>query len=59
MILFANTSMLEGLGSTPIEAHACRTPVVYFKDADIPDEAKKNFLFSLRIRMNSFRTYTM
>ena len=46
MVVFANTSMHEGLGLTPLEAQACGTPVVYFKDADIPSEVTKYFLSS-------------
>lgn len=44
MTVFANTSTHEGLGLTPLEAQACGTPVVYFKDADIPSEVTEYFL---------------
>ncbi len=44
MAVFANTSMHEGLGLTPLEAQACGTPVVFFKDADIPSEVTECFL---------------
>lgn len=44
MMVFANTSMHEGLGLTPLEAQACGTPVVYFKDADIPSQFTEHFL---------------
>lgn len=37
MAVFANTSMQEGLGLTALEAQACGTPVVFFEDADIPE----------------------
>ncbi len=33
-----NTSSKEGLGLATLEAQACGTPVVFFKDADIPPE---------------------
>jgi glycosyltransferase involved in cell wall biosynthesis len=32
----------EGLGLTIIEAQRCRTPVLYFKDAQIPEEVKRH-----------------
>lgn len=44
MAVFANTSMHEGFGLTPLEAQACGTPVVYFKDAGIPSEVTGYFL---------------
>lgn len=44
MAVFANTSMHEGLGLTPLEAQACGTPVVYFKDAYIPSQFTEYFL---------------
>ena len=46
MAVFANTSMQEGLGLTALEAQACGTPVVFFKDADIPENATKNHVSS-------------
>ncbi|NLL94286.1 MAG: glycosyltransferase family 4 protein [Thermoplasmatales archaeon] len=33
-----NTSSKEGLGLATLEAQACGTPVVFFRDADIPPE---------------------
>lgn len=33
-----NTSRFEGLGITTLEAQMCGTPVLYFKDAEIPPE---------------------
>lgn len=33
-----NTSGFEGLGITTLEAQMCGTPVLYFKDAEIPHE---------------------
>lgn len=44
MTVFANTSMHEGLGLTPLEAQACGTPVIYFKNADIPREVTTYFI---------------
>lgn len=44
MVVFANSSMHEGLGLTALEAQACGAPVVFFKDADIPEEATKHFV---------------
>ena len=44
MDVFANTSMHEGLGLTALEAQACGTPVVFFRDAEIPKEATKHFV---------------
>ncbi len=46
MAVFANTSMQEGLGLTALEAQACGTPVVFFKDADIPENATRNHVSS-------------
>jgi glycosyltransferase involved in cell wall biosynthesis len=39
--LVLNTSLHEGLGLATIEAQMCGTPVLYFKDADIPEESTK------------------
>ncbi len=44
MSVFANSAMHEGLGLTALEAQACGTPVVFFRDADIPSEATENFI---------------
>lgn len=44
MSIFANSSMHEGLGLTPLEAQACGSPVVFFKDADIPSEVTGDFI---------------
>lgn len=44
MMVFANTSKHEGLGLTALEAQACGTPVVFFRDADIPEEATEHFI---------------
>ncbi|MCL2890273.1 MAG: glycosyltransferase [Methanomassiliicoccaceae archaeon] len=38
--ILANPSMIEGFGLSTLEAQRCSTPVVCFKDADIPDEVK-------------------
>lgn len=36
--ILLNTSSLEGLGITTLESQKCGTPVLYFKDANIPQE---------------------
>lgn len=36
--ILLNTSSLEGLGITTLESQKCGTPVLYFRDADIPKE---------------------
>lgn len=36
--ILLNTSSLEGLGITTLESQKCGTPVLYFRDADIPEE---------------------
>lgn len=46
MAVFANSSMHEGLGLTAVEAQSCGTPIVYFRDAEIPEEITKNFVSS-------------
>lgn len=47
MAVFANSSTHEGLGLTAVEAQACGVPIVYFKDAEIPEEITKNFISSV------------
>lgn len=42
--VFANTSMHEGLGLTALEAQACGTPVVFFREARIPGEVTAHFV---------------
>lgn len=37
-MVFANTSLHEGFGNMTLEAQICSTPVVYYRDADIPEE---------------------
>ncbi|MDD3987319.1 MAG: glycosyltransferase [Candidatus Methanomethylophilaceae archaeon] len=44
MVVFANSSMHEGLGLTALEAQACGAPVVFFKEAEIPAEATEHFV---------------
>ncbi len=44
MAVFANPSMHEGLGMTALEAQVCGAPVVFFRDADIPDEVTAHFV---------------
>ena len=39
--VLANPSMHEGFGYVTLEAQRCSAPVVYFKDADIPEEVTK------------------
>jgi glycosyltransferase involved in cell wall biosynthesis len=41
MSVLANPSMHEGFGYVTLEAQRCSTPVVFFKDADIPHEVMK------------------
>jgi glycosyltransferase involved in cell wall biosynthesis len=36
--ILLNTSSLEGLGITTLESQKCGTPVLYFRDADMPQE---------------------
>lgn len=45
--VFANSSMHEGLGMTALEAQACGAPVVFFRDARIPEEVTVNFIPSI------------
>lgn len=45
--VFANSSKHEGLGMTALEAQACGAPVVFFKDARIPEEVTINFVPSI------------
>lgn len=47
--ILANPSMIEGFGLSTLEAQKCSTPVVCFKDADIPDEVKMYALQSADI----------
>lgn len=47
MCVYANPSMHEGLGLTPLEAQACGAPVVSFADADISEEVSKHYVKSL------------
>ena len=44
MAVFINPSFHEGLGLTAMEAQACGTPVVYFRDAEIPPEVSKGYV---------------
>ncbi|NLL94229.1 MAG: glycosyltransferase family 4 protein [Thermoplasmatales archaeon] len=46
MAVYANPSMHEGLGLTPLEAQTCGTPVVSFADAKIPAEVSGGFVKS-------------
>lgn len=41
MVVLINASMQEGLGLAGLEAQACGTPVVYFEDAEIPENVVK------------------
>jgi len=45
--VFANSSMHEGLGMTALEAQACGAPVVFFKDAKMPEEVTGSFVPSV------------
>ena len=40
--VLANPSMHEGFGCVTLEAQRCSTPVVFFRDADIPEEVVRS-----------------